>query len=114
MHEAARLSRQAARCRFGARHRDGRRLGITTLSKKAWLDVWQLEGGSGGVLATEVDWSEWRQQRDLRPVPQVQAWEVSEPTYRAAEDYAGLTPYFRKTTKRRAVPVGTTPAELWD
>eukprot|EP00959_Pyramimonas_sp_CCMP1952_P325915 6821936-Pyramimonas_sp.AAC.1 len=44
MHEAARLSRQAARCRFGARHRDGRRLGIVTLSKDARPDVWKLEG----------------------------------------------------------------------
>eukprot|EP00959_Pyramimonas_sp_CCMP1952_P066805 1394665-Pyramimonas_sp.AAC.1 len=46
MQETARLSRQGAKCRSGARHRDGRRLGITTLSKDEWLSVWQLEGGS--------------------------------------------------------------------
>eukprot|EP00959_Pyramimonas_sp_CCMP1952_P143933 3013218-Pyramimonas_sp.AAC.1 len=51
--DTARISRRAARCRFGARHRDGRRPGITALSRTEWSAVWQLEGGRGGMRVTQ-------------------------------------------------------------
>eukprot|EP00959_Pyramimonas_sp_CCMP1952_P395831 8293821-Pyramimonas_sp.AAC.1 len=67
--DAMHLSRRAARCRFGAKQRDGRRLGPVPLDKSVWESFLSLPGGEGGMKAKAISWEEWRAEHDDLPAP---------------------------------------------
>ncbi|CAK0844342.1 unnamed protein product, partial [Prorocentrum cordatum] len=57
-------ARRAARCRFSAKRRDGRRFGGAPITHEEWLAVWSLPGGDGGVQVHPIDLGAWRATRD--------------------------------------------------
>eukprot|EP00959_Pyramimonas_sp_CCMP1952_P123890 2590069-Pyramimonas_sp.AAC.1 len=114
MADATTLSRKAARTRFGAKQRDGRRLGPPPLDKEVWIEHLSKTGPEGGMEARQMDWSEWRQERENLPVPPTSAGDEDAIAQLAGEDFGTLRSYCRKAGKRRVVPPGTTPLEIWD
>eukprot|EP00959_Pyramimonas_sp_CCMP1952_P455727 9472008-Pyramimonas_sp.AAC.1 len=114
MADAMQLSRKAAKCRFGAKQRDGRRLGPALLDAQEWEEYMSRAGGQGGMATHTISWDTWRAQRDNLVPPVVSVADESSLADLAAEDYAAIRKYCRKGGKRRVVPPGTAPLELWD
>eukprot|EP00959_Pyramimonas_sp_CCMP1952_P084119 1759154-Pyramimonas_sp.AAC.1 len=49
--DAMKYSRLAARCRYGAKRRDGRRFGPLPLESDKWMQQWSRSGREGGAGA---------------------------------------------------------------
>ncbi|CAK0816183.1 unnamed protein product, partial [Prorocentrum cordatum] len=108
--EATRARRAVAYCRSGPKRRDGRPFAPAPPSAAEWLDTWRKEGHLGGMKAQEIQWGEWRQQREGIRYEDADVEELKElvdDVIRELKRYLCLAP------KRRVVPPGTLPCEIW-
>eukprot|EP00959_Pyramimonas_sp_CCMP1952_P403461 8454047-Pyramimonas_sp.AAC.1 len=109
--EAMTASRRAARCRFGPKRRDARLACSSLPTSSEWLDVWRRPGAEGGMQVETLEWDRWRLDRegpsyDYDPAD-------TESVEAASQDLKDLRKYMVSAPKRKTVPEGTAPLELW-
>ncbi|CAK0841417.1 unnamed protein product, partial [Prorocentrum cordatum] len=104
---AMRLSREAGRCRFGPKKRDGRAVRVAQPTREEWLTAWRQAGKDGGTSATEVATPELIGSTDALPDLTVEMGE------RARADIRRVSRAVRRAGRRRAVPDRPPPVELW-
>ncbi|CAK0879045.1 unnamed protein product [Prorocentrum cordatum] len=104
-------SRRAARCRYGPKRRDARLATGAPPDADDWLHVCQKPGSEGGTQVEPIVWEEWRAERE----GETYDYEIDDPelTSLVKTDVQNLRSYFRDAPKRRVVPEGTAPLELW-
>ena len=82
-------------------------------TRAEWLEVWQGEGGNGGMKCRVVDWEakqveyEEAMEQEGGRDPYNRQWE------KADRGVERLRNYVAKAPKRKEVPEETAPAELW-
>eukprot|EP00959_Pyramimonas_sp_CCMP1952_P078908 1649436-Pyramimonas_sp.AAC.1 len=101
-----RLSLRIAGSRFGRAKRDLHKLDGALPTPAQWMEVWEQEGGDGGMQAVQGDWEAMCRHQDALLTPGgVNDSSANAACSRALLDLELLQKYVARAPKRRGVPV---------